>query len=398
MTIAEVSIYVFFISLGILFYTYIGYGILAMVIGSLKRPVFYDSQDAFNVPLTVIIPAYNEAGVLEEKIKNTLAGLVGFDHAQVILITDGSTDGSSTMTFSGASVLHLHEGERKGKSAAINKAVTFANGEIIIITDANAMLNPEAFKKLVARFKNKKTGAVSGEKRVMAKNAHEDSKQGSTGGEGFYWKYESWLKKYSARMYTLTGAAGELLAFRKELFKPIPEDAILDDMEISLNMIRQGKVIDYEPAAFAVEPPSRSIGDEFKRKTRISAGVFQTLLRHFFVFNPFRHSVFVFQFNSHRVSRWTMGIICIPLLYLANLFLITDLLPKPEAIFFKMIFILQSIFYLFVIIGFLLRNQKRIPAFFFLPFYFIMMNMAVVVGFFRFLGKKETVLWRKANR
>ena len=264
MSFEEISTYVFFISLGLLIYTYVGYGLLATLIGLLRKKNSFNSGEGLSVPVTVIIPAYNEAGILNEKINNTLLALRNFKDVQVILITDGSNDGSAEMSFHDNKILHLHNAERKGKSAAINGAMEKATGDIVVITDANAMVNETAFEKLVARFQNKKTGAVSGEKKVMAR-------EGSTGGEGLYWKYESYLKKLSARMYSLTGAAGELLAFRKTAFKPIPEDAILDDMVLSLNIIKLGMVIDYEPAAYATEPPSKSIADEFRRKVRISA-------------------------------------------------------------------------------------------------------------------------------
>lgn len=391
MSIEEVSKYVFFVCLGVLFYTYIGYGFLAVLIGSFRKKNSFDHSSAFDVPVSVIIPAYNEAGVIDEKIKNTLHTLSKFKNFQIILITDGSNDGSETLNFSDPHIHHLHASERKGKSAAINRAMEKATGEIVVITDANAMVNEDAIAKLVVRFQNKKTGAVSGEKKVMTMD-------GSTGGEGFYWRYESYLKKHSAKLYSLTGAAGELLAFRKELFKPIPTDAILDDMELSLSIIKQGKVIDYEPEAYAMEPPSKSIDDEFKRKVRISAGVFQTLKRNPFVFNPFKYSIFIFQYNSHRVLRWTKGIDCIILLLISNFFIIGDPLADPQYYFFDGFLILQIFFYFLVTLGFLLRNTKKIPSIFFVPFYFIMMNVAVVVGFFRFLGKKESVLWKKAAR
>ncbi len=391
MSVEEVSKYVFFISLGLLLYTYIGYGLLAGFIGMFRRRPGLDEVDFAAIPLTIIIPAYNEAGVLEEKINNTFLALTQFKNTQVILITDGSNDGSGEMNWSNYPLLHLHGPERKGKSSAINESMLRATGEIVIITDANAMVNKEAFEKLVIRFHNQRTGAVSGEKKVLTKD-------GSTGGEGLYWKYESFLKRNSARMYSLTGAAGELLAFRRELFMPIPKDAILDDMELSLSIIKQGKVIDYEPMAFAIEPPSRSIKDEFMRKVRISAGVFQTLKRNLFVFNPFKHAIFIFQFNSHRVLRWTIGLFCLILFYTSNIALIGYPPSNNTQLVFDIIFVCQNLFYLFVFFGLLFRNIKRIPTFIFLPFYFMMMNIAVVVGFFRFLSGSETVLWKKANR
>ncbi len=391
MSIEEVSKYVFFVCLGLLFYTYLGYGILAVLLGALRKRPTFDHSSVFNIPVSVIIPAYNEAGVIDEKIRNTLQTLSKFKDFQIILITDGSNDGSESLDFTDSRIKHLHSAERMGKSAAINRGMEKVSGEIVVITDANAMVNEDAIAKLVVRFQNKKTGAVSGEKKVSAL-------EGSTGGEGFYWKYESFLKKHSAKLHSLTGAAGELLAFRKELFKPIPADAILDDMELSLSIIKQGKVIDYEPGAYAIEPPSKSITDEFKRKVRISAGVFQTLKRNPFVFNPFKYSIFIFQFNSHRVLRWTKGIDCLLLLFVSNFFIVGDPEINPAYFFFNWFLVLQLMFYFLVILGYLLRNTKKIPSIFFLPFYFVMMNLAVAVGFFRFLGKKESVLWNKAAR
>jgi biofilm PGA synthesis N-glycosyltransferase PgaC len=391
MTITAFSIYVFCISLALLFYTYLGYSLLAGFFALFRPKPSIPPQYAQDLPISIIIPAYNESMVLVKKVNNTLEGLRNFKEAQIIVITDGSEDGSKDLVFNDPRILHLHEPERLGKSGAINKAMQKATGEIVIITDANAMVNQTGFEKLVARFFNKRTGAVSGEKKVEVAG-------GSTGGEGVYWKYESFLKKQSARMYSLTGAAGELIAVRKDLFKPLPADAILDDLQLSLDIIREGKLIDYEPGAFATEPPSQSLQDEFRRKVRISAGVFQTLSRNTFVFNPFKHSVFVFQFFSHRILRWTISIVCLLLLLLSNIFIcLFSPADHTLLLFFQVFLFLQSGFYLLVILGLLFRN-KKLPSFFFLPFYFIMMNSAIAVGFIRFLQKKESVMWKKAAR
>jgi cellulose synthase/poly-beta-1,6-N-acetylglucosamine synthase-like glycosyltransferase len=171
------------------------------------------------------------------------------------------------------------------------------------------------------------------------------------------------------------------------LFKPLPADAILDDLQLSLDIIRKGKIIDYEPKAFAYEPPSKSIGDEFRRKVRISAGVFQTLGRNGFVFNPFKHSVFVFQFFSHRILRWFITVFCLILLFISDLMVMNGDSFEPLIVFFNIFFAAQLTFYFQVLLGWLARNMK-LPGVFFVPFYFMMMNIAVIVGFLRFLGKK----------
>lgn len=383
--------YIFFGALGILFYTYIGYGVVAYVVGMFRRRFRLKEEEVLQTSVTVIIPAYNESGVLKQKVNNTIEALKPFNYFQIIINSEGSNDGSEKITFNHPNVIHLRGGIRKGKSYSINQSVMHATGSIIVITDANAMINQDAILKLVSRFSGDQVGAVSGEKKVMMND-------GSTGGEGLYWKYESFLKRSSASMYSLTGAAGELLAFRKELFKPLPEDAILDDMELSLNIIRQNKIIDYEPEAYAIEPPSGSIKEEFKRKVRISAGVFQTLNRNLFLFNPFKHFLFWFQFNSHRVMRWFMGLLCILLIAGTSLAIVTYPLPQNEQYFFVAIILMQFVFYAMVILGFLFRNVKGIPAFVFLPFYFLMMNVAVPVGFLRYITGRESVLWQKISR
>jgi poly-beta-1,6-N-acetyl-D-glucosamine synthase len=390
MTVTSICIYIFWISLGLLFYIYVGYGLLAGILGLFRPKRKFDIKLAAVIPVTVIIPAYNEKNILGEKIRNTIRALENFENSQVILITDGSSDGSAELKFPDKRIVHLHSPDRLGKSAAINKAMENASGEIIIVTDANAMVNLEAFEKLVARFSSEKTGAVSGEKKVSPGT-------GSAGNEGLYWKYESFLKRQSANMYSLTGAAGELLAFRKSLFKPLPVDAILDDLQLSLDIVRQGKIIDYEPKAFALEPPSLSIRDEFARKVRISAGVFQTLKRNGFVFNPFKHSIFVFQFISHRVFRWTLTIVCLILLFVSDLLLVDGNQFDPLSVTFNFCFAVQLFFYFQVVLGLVFRNIK-LPGLFFIPFYFIMMNAAVAVGFFRYLGNRESVMWKKAAR
>jgi len=381
--------YLFIICLAILVYNYLGYSILASLIALFRKNKAFNTDWSKNIHVTVIIPAYNEAGLLQEKLTNTLNALTPFDQFQIVLITDGSNDGSENITIESNKILHLHSGERKGKSAAINRAVQHSAGDIIVITDANAFINDKGFVHLISRFEDIKTGAVSGEKKVLSTN-------GSTGGEGIYWKYESFVKLQSAKMNSLTGAAGELIAFRKELFKPLPEDAILDDLELSFQIIRKNKKIDYEPLAYVTEPPSKSIKEEFSRKVRIAAGVFQTLVRNPFVFNPFKHSVFIFQFFSHRLLRWVVGPPCILLLFISNIMLMY--IYRTEINIFTVIGLLQVLFYMFVLIGFLLRNSKNIPSVLFVPFYFIMTNTAISIGFFRYLGKKETVLWKKASR
>lgn len=376
---------IFWVSFTLILYTYIGYGVLVTVL-SWVIPKPQISPDKLSGPVTVIIPGYNEATILPSKVQNTLEALREIPGSEIIVITDGSDDGSENIVFNHPAVKHLHQPERKGKSAAINRAMEYVSADIVVITDANAMINPEAIRLMVTHYQRKKTGGVSGEKRVLASGSDT-----SASTEGLYWKYESYLKKKSAEVYTVVGAAGELFSFRRSLFRRLEEDAILDDFVLSLRIVRQGYRIAYEPGAYASELPSKNIADEFERKVRISSGVWQTLGRLPFLFNPFFNPVLFGQFISHRFLRWTLAPVSMVALYVTNIFL----LSSPC---YALFFIAQSVFYLLAAIGFLFKNNTIRSAALFVPFYFCMMNVAVLAGLIKYLKGGHSVLWKKAQR
>lgn len=382
----KIFFWIFIFSTAISFYTYVGYGLLMLFISKLKSQKENPQPQLHSI--SIIIPSYNEFSILNEKINNTIIASSRLKDIEIIVITDGSTDESKNLLnhfdFS-IQIIHLHSDERKGKSNAINRAMTIAKKEIIVLTDANAYMNEDAILLLQNAFHNEKIGAVSGEKKVKQHNS-------TVGNESIYWQYESKLKKWSAQVYSLTGAAGELIAFRKNLFTPIPNDAILDDLHLSLSIVKQGKIIGYEPRAFVLENPSKNIKDEMNRKVRISSGIFQTLSRNLFVFNPFKNFFFHFQFISHRFFRWTIAPISLLLLYISNLFLL------HEGILFVITFILQSLFYILGSIGFVLRNNKSQLFIFSIPFYFTMMNVALFWGYLKYFTGNSSVLWDKAER
>lgn len=379
---------IFFVALGLIFYTYAGYGIVLRIAALFKQERTFEPVKEPRI-VTIIIPAYNEKAVLEEKIRNTLQLNYPATHREILLITDGSNDGSEKMFSNLNEVHHLHLPERQGKTAAINRAVKLAKGELIVLTDANTLLHADSLQLMVRKFDNPKVGGVSGEKRVQ----QHASRQSSTGNEGLYWRYESQLKKFSAKFYTIVGAAGEFFSFRRNLFQPIPPDTILDDFVLSTSLLKQGYIVDYESEAYATESPSIRIRDEFSRKVRISAGVFQMLTRQTFLFNPFFHTAVWFQFISHRFLRWTVAPVCLLACYI-----ISAILGMEGYTAYGIFFYIATGFILWALIGWIFRNRKfSIPGFF-IPFYFFMMNVAVVVGLWDFIRGRHSVLWKKAER
>jgi biofilm PGA synthesis N-glycosyltransferase PgaC len=382
MHVAEI---IWWVSFGIVVYAYIGYALILAILNRICPSQKIITSAPFLPSLTVIIPAYNEKKSLVQKVENTLQADYPFDKLNIIVITDGSNDGSESLAFADNRVLHIHGTERLGKSEAINRAVSMAKTEILFITDANTTLNKEALTRMVEKYSNPNVGGVSGEKRILK------TESSSVGGEGLYWKYESFLKREGARFYSIVGAAGELFSFKKSLFVPLSQDTILDDFVLSLQIVKQGKVIAYEPNAFAIEEPSKTIGDEFSRKVRISSGVWQSLSRMKFLFFPWINPLLFFQFFSHRFLRWTLAPLSMIVLFFYSFYLL-------HIFFFKFMFFLQILFYLFAMIGFVFRNNQKIPSFLFIPFYYCMMNVSVAAGLIRYVRGKHSVFWSKAAR
>ncbi len=367
----------------LLFYTYLGYGLLAWSVSFFKqkRPLA-DPKDWPGI--TLIVPAFNEAGWLHEKIQNCLNLQYPPEKLQILLITDGSNDGSESMPWP-AQVQVLHQPQRAGKAAAINRAVPFAQFPIVVITDANTSLNPQALMALARPFSNPKVGGVSGEKMVRSRPGMAQAQ------EGLYWKYESWLKRKDARLYTLVGAAGELFAFRASLFRNLETDAILDDFVLSVRIIEQGFKVDYASDAKASEDPSPSIAAEWKRKIRIAAGAFQSMPRLRLFYKPFHYPLPWFQFFSRRLLRWLFA----PWALL--LFFALCLLLTPSHFFWGLLAGLQIAFYGLALVGFLGHRSNALPALFKAPFYFVLMHAAIPVGCFRHLKGKQSALWDKAR-
>ena len=225
---------------------------------------------------------------MEEKIQNCYQLDYPKDKIQLVFITDGSNDKTSEIVKRHENILLLHNANRKGKTAAINRAMSFITSEITVFSDANAMLNEDAIKNIVRHYSNPKVACVSGEKRVSIP----EKAAASSAGEGLYWKYESKLKLWDSNLYSATGAAGELFSIRTSLFETVKEDTILDDFMISMQLVIKGYKIAYEPNAYALENGSENIQEEFKRKIRICAGAFQSMLRLMPLLNIFKYGIF----------------------------------------------------------------------------------------------------------
>ncbi len=260
---------------------------------------------------------------------------------------------------------------------------------VVIFTDANTMLNEHAAINLARHFKDSQVGAVAGEKRVSS--GEQDAASGA--GEGFYWKYESALKRWDSALYSVVGAAGELFAVRTDLYEEVPADTIIEDFYLTLSIAQAGYRVVYEPEAYAAEGPSASVKEELKRKIRIAAGGVQAIVRLRGLLNPFRYGVLSFQYISHRVLRWTVTPFALVGLFLSNAWLLNE-----QAVFYQLFFAGQLFFYALAAVGWGLAARKIKMKVFFVPYYFCVMNYAVLAGIIRYLQGSQSVLWERAER
>lgn len=386
----------FWLLLFIVFYTYIGYGIILYVLVRLKR-IFKTKElkrnSDFQPEVALLIPAYNEKDYVAQKMKNTLELNYPKAKLKIFWVTDGSNDGTNVELEHYKNVQVFHKDERSGKINAMNRAMPKVKSPIVVFSDANTLLGKDSIKHIVACFANDKVGCVSGEKRIF--NKDKDAAAGA--GEGLYWKYESTLKKWDAELYSVVGAAGELFAIRTALYNEVEQDTLLDDFIISLRVAQKGYTIQYNPEAYAIESASANVEEELKRKIRISAGGIQSVIRLRALLNIFKYKTLSFQYISHRVLRWTLAPLCL----LVLLPVLTVLAYSEGFLNFELyttLFWLQFLFYAAALMGWFLQNRAIKLKLLYVPYYFFIMNYSVVLGFSRYMSNSQSVNWERAKR
>ncbi len=384
----------FWVSISILFFCYIGYGIILLLLNTV-RTLFVSPKKTYEteewLPVTMIIASYNEEEVLEQKIRNTLAIDYPPEKLHVIFVTDGSTDRSAEIIRRYAGISLLEGPIRRGKAAAIKRAMKLVQTPIVLFSDANAMLNRECIRRMLLPYQDPRIGGVAGEKKII--NNHHISSVGEA--EGLYWQYESFMKKQDAGFNTVVGAAGELFSIRTPLFKELHEDLILDDFVTSMQVCLQGYRIAYEPGAYATELPSASLAEEEKRKVRIAAGAYQSIGYLKTCLNIFKFPLLGLQFISRRLLRW----VCCPFLLLILAFSAGILAANHSWTgFYAWFLYAQILFYSMAVIGWSTVNKGRKAGLLTIPFYFVFMNYCLMKGLFKFLKGRQTVLWEKSVR
>lgn len=385
--------YLFWLFFGLIVFHYIGFGVLVMIIGKLfgKKNHILQIADSDLPTVSFIVAAYNEERIIEQKIKNDLGLDYPKDKLEIIVVSDGSTDSTQNiiqnLQKSSRLITALHSPERKGKTAALNRAIALAKNEILVFSDANSFFKSDALKKLVRHFNDPGIGGVCGRKSILF---HEGRK--ASLGDRLYWIYESALKQAESYLGSIATADGEIFALRKRLFKPVNEKLINDDLVITLNLIQQDYRVIYDQTAITEEEASLSLKDDFNVKSRMVYGGLQIIALYFNVLNPLK-SWFGLQFFFHKTLRYLMWILLIGIL-IANILLI----PMGNR-FYTIFCALQILFYLMAIAGFLLDRRKLPTGILYLPYYYCNVNVAAAKGFWFFIKQQSNVdVWKKAQR
>ncbi|RYY53561.1 MAG: glycosyltransferase family 2 protein [Chitinophagaceae bacterium] len=383
----------FFAGILVIFYSYAGYGILLYFLLRIKwmfsgKSKGFDSS--FEPHVTLVIAAYNEEDFIRRKIENSLALEYPKGKLELLFISDGSSDRTAEIISGYASIRHLHVPERNGKVAAMHRAMEHIRTPYVVFSDANTLLNTASIRNIVRHYSDGKVGGVAGEKKIIQSG----SGDAAEAGEGLYWRYESFLKKLDSDYYTVVGAAGELFSVKRELYENPGADIILDDFVISLKICKKGYRVAYEPDAYAMETSSSSIAEERKRKIRISAGAFQSMVLLSPLLNIFKYGTLSFQYISHRVLRWTLCPLFLPIVLLTNIILSI----YEGGWFYHTVLAGQLLFYLLAFGGKLMQGRKNKISFLQFPYYFFFINYSIYLGFIRYTKGKQSVLWEKAAR
>lgn len=379
----------FWISVSIVLYVFVGYGVIITLFAKFKKAKALPTLSEEELPeVTLLVAAYNEEEIIEDKIQNMLKLDYPKGKLKFKMVTDGSTDQTNEIIARYPELELLFSPQRAGKIAAVNRVMPLIDTPITLFSDANVMMNVDGVKLLMNHFQETKVAAVSGEKTVLSQS--EDG--ASSSGEGFYWKYESFLKKKDAEWNTLVGSAGELFAIRTGLYEPIDTNTLIEDFVMTMSLAAQGYKVAYEPKALAFESGSSNMEEETKRKVRISAGGIQAVIKLFPLLNFFKYGKLTFQYVSHRALRWTL----MPLALAGSL--IIPLILAGNSPVYALLGLGSILMMLAALAGYIVRNRSTKIKVLYIPYYFIYMHYCVVLGWFKYFSGNQKVTWEKAKR
>ena len=371
-------------SLGLVAYTFAAYPAIVAALARVRpRPPKRDPSHTPSVTLTVL--AYNEADVIASKLENVRSLGYPAEKLEVIVVTDGSDDDTPERAQRFGGVRVLHRPERAGKLAAMNRAAEAARGEVLVFSDANNMYAHDSLRELVAPFADPEVGMVTGRKAIDDGNGRALDRA-----EGLYWRYESALKSWESEIGSVVGAAGEILAFRRESYVSPPIGTINEDFAQAVLAAAQGWRVVYAPRALSLEAASATIGDEATRRSRLVTGRSQAMWRLLPMLVR-RRPGYAWQVVSHKGLRpvvpWALLVAMATNLQLAR---------GPG--WPRWLVAAQLSFYATAVAGWLQERAGRRSRWTYLPFYFCRMNVAALHGLRDFAAGRREHVWTRVKR
>ena len=363
-----------------IFYTYFGYPILLIIIGFFSRRHRCPAPDPLP-RISLVIPVYNEEEVIGRKLENSLNLQYPRDKLTIIVASDGSCDQTVPIArkYVDRGIRLIDYPRHRGKMSVINRVCSRIEGDVIVFTDASAIFRPDALTKLIEPFGDDSVGAVSGA--LILREEKDQSKEHQI---DLYWRMEKFIRQREGEVYSCISATGAIYAIRREIFRPWPEDTILDDLLIPLEAVRRGLRIVFTPAASAREETSTDISLEFKRKVRTLAGNYQAFGRARWAFCPWKSPVWAVLI-SHKLFRLLVPFALLALLLSAAL---GGAALRPFLFF-------QLILYFFALLGwFCLRTGRHPLKLFSLCLTFLILNAAAFRAFMIYFFRRKSLSWK----
>lgn len=372
----------FWFSLLFIVYTYLGYPLILFVLSFIRRKQIYKKHSLDLPYVSIVIAAKNEEGLIAGRLKNLLQQDYPSKLLEIVVVSDNSTDDTALIVERLAEatktpkIILLHQDMGQGgKPAALNKGVLRAKGEVIVFADCRQRYSEEAIRQLIANFQDQTVGCVSGELLFV-----EDSESDIEVEMGAYWKYEKLIRKLESATGSVVGATGAIYAIRKNLFKPLPDETLLDDVLVPLNVAEQGMRVIFDGAATAFDTISNKIGNEWKRKTRTLAGNWQLLSLNTNLINPLSSPLW-WRLFSHKISR-----LLVP--FFLTILIVSSF--QESGIFPRMVLWIQTIVYLSAVLGHFVPSVRKYIGLG-LTYFFCVLNLAAFVGWCKWItGKTET--------
>lgn len=372
------AIALFWLPLGVIVYHWLLFPLLLWVWGRLflRKFRFEPRETPFSV--SVVMAVYNEEEIIAQKMKNFLMMDYPPEYIEILIGSDGSTDRTDEIirSFGDPRVRLIHYDEQQGKPVVQNRLLELARGELVLCTDADSLLTPVSLKLMCENFFDPKVGVVNPRYRRI-------NDDGSPA-ESFYDRWETKVKELEGRIGAMVGCNGYANLVRKSLATPVPDDTILDDFILGIRPFRSGYDVVCEPRALVVtRAESESV--EYRRKTRISSGNLQALLRCYDLLSP-KYGRKAWVYFSHKVLRMV-----VPFLLLA-MFLGSGL--KVSHPFFVVLFGLQLFSYAMIPLLFILPKRWRRLL---VVQYYLYLNIGLLIGYGRYLFRRER-FWSKTPR